>query len=450
MAESYDLVVIGTGTAASVVARQCRNAGWTVAVADERPYGGTCPLRGCNPKKVLRRGAELVDGVRQLQGKGVNDPGLKIAWRDLMAFKKTFTDPVPEKREESLAKLGIATCKGHARFVGAQEVAVGDRQLEARNIVIATGARPMPLPFDGAEHLKSSDDFLELSELPERVLFVGGGYISFEFAHLAARADARVVMLEQGDRTLTYFDADLVDNLRARTEALGIELRLGAAVTAIEPRGDAFRVTAQIDGKEEAFETDLVVHGAGRVPNLDGLGLEAAGVAADKSGVAVNEWLQNPGNPAVYAAGDCVAKSAPPLTPVASLEAETVAANLIKGNHRRPDYTGVPSVVFTLPELVRVGMTEEEARDAGHDVACKTSDMRKWFSVRRVGETHAMAKVLVDRSSDRVLGAHILGPEASELANVFGLAMRAGIRAEYLRDHVSAYPSVLSDITALV
>ncbi|MGH9381687.1 MAG: dihydrolipoyl dehydrogenase family protein [Thermoanaerobaculia bacterium] len=450
MAHRLDLVVLGTGTAAAGVVSRCRDAGWSAAVVDERPFGGTCALRGCDPKKVLRRAAELVDATRLFHGKGIADPGLAVDWPALMDFKRSFTDPVPRAREKALADKGIATFKGSARFVDTNTIVVGEDRLEARYVVIASGAKPVPLTMPGAEHAITSDEFLELDELPGRILFIGGGYVSFEFAHIAARAGARIVMLDRGERPLEAFDADLVAMLVERTRELGVTFHARAEVSSIEKTDTGTRVTAGVEGTEERFVTDLVVHGAGRMAAIEALELDKANVKADRRGVEVNEYLQSTSNPAVYAAGDAAATAGPPLTPVAGLEAKVVAANLLDGNHVTPDYTGIPSAVFTIPELARVGLSEAEAKAQGLEFSPKFSDMRRWYTVRRVGETHAAAKVLVEEGTRRLLGAHVLGPEASELINLFGLAMRSGLHADDLRNLVSAYPSAGSDIGHLI
>lgn len=346
--------------------------------------------------------------------------------------------------------MGMATYKDTARFVAEDAIEVGGDRLQARHVVIASGAEPVALPIAGAEHVTTSDRFLELDDLPRRVLFIGGGYVSFEFAHIAVRADAEVVVLDRGERPLNAFDPDLVDRLLERTHALGIDFRAKAAVERIERAGAALRVSADIDGQSQVFDADLVVHGAGRAPALARLELERGNVRAEKKGVAVNEFLQSVSNPRVYAAGDAAGSPGWPLTPVASLEGEVVAANLLQGNHEEPDYTGVPSAVFTIPELTRVGINEAEAGEQGLEVDVKAVDMSDWYNVARVGETHAAAKVLIEKGTSRILGAHLLGPEASELINFFGLAMRTGLTAVDLKKLVSAYPSAASDLGYLV
>lgn len=450
MNHSFDVIVIGTGTAAATVAGRCRKAGKSVAIIDELPYGGTCALRGCDPKKMLRRGPEIIDAAGRMSGSGIVPSGMHIDWPALVAFKRSFTDPVPAKREKSFEERGMATFHGTARFTGKTIVAVGDDLLEGRNVVIATGAKPRPLNIPGEDLVTTSTGFIELEDLPQRILFVGGGYISFEFAHMAARAGAKVIVLTRGERPLTGFDPDLVEMLVARSKAAGIDLITGAEVKAIEKAADELRVRASVNCNEDWFSADLAVHGAGRVPAVATLDLDKAGVRYGKRGVEVNEFMQSVSNPAIYAAGDAAATPGAPLTPVSSLEGRIAAANLLGGNHAQPDYTGIPSVVFTIPALARVGLLESEARDQGFDFTPKFTDMTDWFTARRVGETHAAAKTLVENNTGRLLGAHLLGPESSEVINLFALAMRNGLKAENLRDFVSAYPSAGSDITHII
>jgi glutathione reductase (NADPH) len=448
--QRVDLAVVGSGVAAGIVARRCRAAGWSVVVIEKRPLGGTCALRGCDPKKVLRRGAEIVEAARLLRGRGITGE-VAIGWPELMAFKRGFTDPVPAARERSVARQGIGVVKGHARFVDETTLAIDGREyVQAQRIVLAVGASPAPLGFDGAQHVITSDDFLELDQLPRRVMFIGGGYVSFELAHLAARAGAEVTIVDRGERPLKAFEPELVELLLDRTRGLGVAFHAGGTVQRVVRNGGGLRAELLIRGRSQATYCDLIVHGAGRSAAIDCLDLSRAEVKASAKGIEVDRFLRSTSNRAVYAAGDAAAGGGPPLTPVASLEAEVVAANLLEGDHLEPDYTGVPSAVFTLPELVRIGLSEAAAREQGFDVETRFSDMREWYSVRRTGETHAAAKMLIDRSSGRLLGAHLLGPEASEVANVLGLAMRESVPVERLQNFVSAYPSAGSDIASLV
>lgn len=410
---------------------------------DKQPFGGTCALRGCDPKKVLVGAAAAIDAAHGLEGRGLRPAGLAIDWAELMTFKRTFTEPYPAHREAGLVRAGIEVMHGAARFVGPSHVAVGATVLEAaRAIVVAVGARPADLPTTGGQHLRSSDQFLELPALPPSLAFVGGGYISFEFAHVAARAGARVTILHRGARPLQGFDPDLVDRLVARTRALGIDVRLGAEVRGIEAIDSGFRVGMAAG---DPVDADLVFHGAGRVPDVDGLDLGAAGVQATRRGVAVNEFFQSVSNPKVYAAGDCADTKGPALTPVAGYEGRIVAANLLEGHRTTAEYTAIPSVAFTLPPLASVGLREDEARAQGLQFSAKLQDTSAWYSSRRLGEEVSACKVLVEDKTGRILGAHLLGPHADEVINLFTLAMRAGMNADAFKKVIWAYPTNGSD-----
>jgi glutathione reductase (NADPH) len=316
---------------------------------------------------------------------------------------------------------------------------------------VAAGAKPVDLKIPGAEHAITSEQFLELDELPERIVFIGGGYISFEFAHIAARAGARATILHRGSRPLVRFDPDLVDQLVGRTRDLGVNIHLQAGLNAITCGSGRFKVLASTEGQERELEADLVVHGAGRVPEIDDMDLVKAGVEWDpQRGVKVNEYLQSISNPAVYAAGDSAATEGPPLTPVASYEGQVVAENLLEGNHQTPNYEGVASVVFTVPPLASVGLHETTARERGLRFRLNHQNTSSWYSSRRVGEQCSGFKILVDETSGGILGAHLLGSEAAETINIFALAIRKGLTAADLKDMLFAYPTHGSDVAYMV
>src|SRR5215470_14156945 len=444
MDRQYDLVVVGTGIA-SAVATRCREAGWSVAVVDRQPFGGTCALRGCVPKKILVSAADAVQGARDLTGKGVPARSLTIDWPELMRFKRSMIGGTTERTEQSWAKMGVEEFHGLARFVGPTTLAVGDDRLTGRHIVIAAGSVPGPLKFPGAERLSTSDRFLELDRMPARVLFVGGGYISFEFAHVAARAGAQVTVLHRGPRPLEAFDPDLVDLLLRRTRELGIRVELDLDVLAVDAAGAGVVVRGRQRGTERRFEADMAVHGAGRVPDIDDLDLAVAGVARDRRGVSVNEFLQSVSNAAVYAGGDAAA-SGPPLTPKADHDAGVLAVNLLQGNRQAVNYDGLASAVFTIPPLASAGLTEKDARAAGLAFRTSWQETSGWFHTRRVGETASGFKVLIEEGTRRILGAHVLGPNAAEVINLFAVAIRQRIPADELKRVIFAYPTYGSDI----
>ena len=213
MSQRYGLIVIGAGMAGVAAANKCAARGWQVAIVDALPYGGTCALRGCDPKKILRRGAEVIDSARLMRGEGIDDADFSISWAGLMKHKHGFTDPVAKSMEDGLRGSGVTTLHGHARFTGPRKLEIDGASYDADCFLVATGARPRPLEFPGHEHIIDSTDFLDLGELPSRILFVGGGFISFESAHIAARAGSSSVIVDRGERPLKGFDPDLVELL---------------------------------------------------------------------------------------------------------------------------------------------------------------------------------------------------------------------------------------------
>ena len=441
----YDVLVIGTGTAASVIAMGCRKAGRSVAVIDHRPFGGTCALRGCDPKKMLIAATEVIDGARRMAAKGVIGP-LRIDWAALQRHKRSFTDKVPEHSEAAYRKAGIDSYHGRARFTGRHTVAVADRdEMTGRVIVIAAGAEPIALPIEGTEHLALSEDFLALEKLPRRLVLVGGGYIGFEFAHIAARAGVEVTILNRGQRPLAGFDPDLVALLVERTRALGVDVRLGSEVQGVQKADGGFTVRTGGAAGAAHLTANLVVHSAGRAPALAELNLDAAGIAHEKGRLQLDAHFCSVSHPAVYAAGDA-AGGPLPLTPVAALEGHAVLENVLHDKHATVDYTGIPSTVFTLPPLARVGLLEAQAREQGLHFRVKHARVSDWYTARRVNESCYAFKVLVEEGSDRVLGAHLIGPEAGEVINLFGFAMRSGLTAAAIRHATFAYPSAASDI----
>lgn len=445
MAEEFDLVVIGTGTGGSASATKCRNAGWTVAVVDDEPYGGTCALRGCDPKKVLIGGAEVVAWHRRMRDHGVAGHAA-IDWPGLMAFKETFIAAVPANRERGFQELGIETLHGETRFSAPDRLVVADREIIGKHFVVAAGASPRALRIPGEEFVVTSTAFLALPTLPRRIAFIGAGYIAMEFAQLAANAGAHATIFGRGV-PLAHFDEDVVNRLVAHFRATGIRVHLGAPVSAVERTATGFRVYTNVsDALSDEF--DLVVHGAGRVPNTARLDLARANVATDEhAAITVNEFLQSISNPRVYAAGNVTLPDGKlPLTPVAAHEGAIVASNLLRGNTKQPNYRGTPSVVFTVPPLAGVGLTEKAARALGIDVRVKAGDSSTWFSNRRTRVPVGMFKTIFDNATDRLVGAHLLGAHADEVINLFGFAMRFELPARELKQAMYSYPSSSSDL----
>lgn len=446
----FDLMILGTGPAATQVALRCSRAGRQVGIVDPRPFGGTCALRGCNPKKVLVRAAELYDWIRRAEGTGLQVDGARIEWSELIDFKRWFADPITPWKENKFKEAGIEQFHGSPRFVSPEVIAVEDQEVQSKAIVVATGAEPLELGIPGEELLTSSADFLELDDLPRRVLFVGAGFVTFEFAHVAARAGAEVTILERLSQPLPHFEAELVECLVERSREIGIDLQTSTEVRSIEKQPDgSLNVTMLSGDTQRSVEVDLVVHGAGRVPNTRGLELDRGNVRYGPKGIEVDQYLQSVSNPAVYAAGDVAASGGLPLSPVAIAEGKTLAHNLLNEDKRSTDYGPVATAVFSVPALAAVGLLEDDARDRGFEFDVHTGDRADDNSMKKVGAKHARYKVLVEKTSDRILGAHLLGPDAAETINLFTLAMRHGITASQLKSTLLLFPTFAHDVRGM-
>lgn len=445
--EKFDVIVIGTGTGSSV-AQRCAKAGKKTAIIDYLPYGGTCALRGCDPKKVLVELAHVLTLNQQLQGKGLSTPA-KGSWKDLMKFKQTFTEPVPGKRENALKSAGITTYHGRAHFISENTLQINETILQAKKFVIANGAKPRKLSIPGEELLTDSTGFLDLQKLPNEILFVGGGYIGFEFAHIASSFGAKVTIVHRGERPLNNFDADLVKLLMKASEAAGIQIILKTTVKEISRGNGHFLIKAEQEGKEISFSTLLAVHSAGRTPDIDDLGLEKVNVSVGKKGVQVNEYMQSVSNPDIYSCGDANDRSLP-LTPVGAKEAIVLASNLLKGNQFKIHYGHIPSNVFSLPPLATVGLTEDAAKIQKLNYKVNYHETTGWNSSKRLNQPATAFKILIDKDTGLILGAHLLGNNAEETINIFAVAMNAGLKASELKKTVFSYPTNASDIVYML
>jgi len=447
--KEYDVFVIGTGTAGKSVAYECAAEGMKVAIADNREFGGTCALHGCDPKKVLAGITEAIQRTEDLKGKGIVAVP-EISWEDLQKFKNTFTDPVPFYTEKKLKKARIEIYHQSPEFIDENTLLVEGKTVKTKKIVIATGQKPMELNIPGREHLLVSDDFLELPELPESIIFAGAGYIGMEFAHIAARFGVKVTVIEFTDRPLGPFEKDIVSHLTKASEDLGIEFIFNAEVSKAEKLQKNFRVSFKRNGKIDSVTARMVFNTTGRVPAIDKLNLEKGNVAFEKGGVSVNEFLQNTTNKNVYSCGDVSASGSLPLTPTSSQEARIVSLNIRNGNKTKMDFPPVPSVVFTTPQLASIGLTEEEAKKKGYDFNVEYKSVPHWFNAKHLNASVYAYKTVVDTKRNLILGAHIIGPEAGEMINLFVLAMCGKLTTENLKQMIFAYPTWGNDIKGMV
>ena len=446
---SYDVVIIGGGNGGMGVTVPTRHAGLKVALLEPAELGGTCSNRGCTPKKVLVAAAHTLDQIAHAGAHHISVGPAKLDWAALIEREKQLIAGIPGSLAAAMEKRGVHLVRAHGHFVTPNAVRAGGQIYEAEHIVIATGSRPRPLAFPGAELMITSDDVLSEREQPRDVVFVGGGVIAFEFAHVYARGGTRVTILQAGGRFLPRHDADAVESILEETRRLGIDARGSIAVKAIAAVGDRLRVSFEEDGMERTVEADRVVNGAGRIANVEGLDLESGGIAFEHGRMLHDDHLRSTSNHAAWIVGDALPDT-PQLSPLATYEGRIVGQNIVDGPKHKPDYAAIPACLYTIPAVASVGLTEEDARDRGLDVHIAVNDMRQWLSGRTFAESVAWAKVISEAGSKRILGAHIVGHGGEELIHVFALAMRHGITTADFGDMVYAFPTFAADMRHMV
>jgi len=449
MAADFDLIVLGSGNAGMGAAGVARAAGKTVAMVECRDVGGTCPLRGCVPKKVLVAAAQALHQIELAGIHHIEAGPARLDWPRLVEREQGFVRGVPDEFAKSLENRGIELLRGEARFVDATAVTVDGRRLQAGKVVIATGSTPRNLPIPGSEYTITSDDILVMPELPESIIFIGGGVIALEFSHVFARAGVDVTILEAMHRLLPRIEADLVEQVTKESRRIGIDILTDAQVDRVEMTGGERTVHFRHGGRARRCSAAVVANGIGRVPDVERLDLDAAGIDHEGAAIAVDDYLRSLSNADAFVAGDALAGSAQ-LSPLATYEGRLAGRNAVEGTKEKADYTAVPACVFTVPAAASVGLTEAEAREKGLDFAAKVNAMGMWRSSQTHAETVSWAKILVEAGSDRVLGAHMIGHAAEEVIHLFAMAMRHGITADRIAGAVYAYPTFASDIKFLV
>jgi glutathione reductase (NADPH) len=446
--EKFDVIVIGTGTAGQTAAFDLAAEGFRVAIAENSPNpGGVCALKGCQAKKWFYETMEISARSGHMQGKGVTDLP-RFSWEQVLKEKNRFTSKIPESTTAGLKGADIAYLTGQAQFVDTRTLRIDNHDYHARYVIVAAGAIPGELPIDGAKHLITSDDFLDLTALPRRIAFIGGGFISFEFAHFAARLGSiagHVHILEAGERPLGPFDKDLVTQLVKASEADGIQVRTNVSVTSVTKNGDEYTVHFK---SGPPLVVDQVVNSAGRIPNIEPLALDAAGIKSSRRGIDVNPAMQT-SIPSIFAIGDCA--DTVMLARVADMEAHVAARAVLAMENGSDlpamDYRAVPAVLFTYPQLGMVGKTEETLQKENTPYWKSYETDLGWPTYRRIGMKHAAYKILVDENG-YILGAHFLGDNTTGLVNTFKQAMLDNAPVKKVKqDHImSPYPSRESDI----
>ncbi len=444
MAEfDYDLFTIGAGSGGVAGSRRAATYGAKVAIAESVRVAGTCVLRGCVPKKLLVYGVHFADELEDAAGYGWSIGAHSLDWAKLVQAKDKEIDRLHGIYIKMLKDAGVEIIDGWAEITGPNTVHINGRTIRARNILIATGGKPEKPAIPGIEHAITSNEALDLKALPKRMVIVGGGYIAVEFAGIFAAAGVEVTEIIRADAILRGFDGDVRSHLTAEMTKRGIAIKPGVRIARIDKAGQGFRLTSD---NGETFDTDLVMYATGRVPNTSGMGLEKVGVQLNKRGaVAVDEWQQTT-VPGIYAVGDCTDRIN--LTPVAIAEARALAETLFNRNPLQMDHGTVPSAVFSQPPVGTVGLSEEAARQIGPvDVYRATFRPMKFVLPNR--DEKAMMKLVVDRETNKVVGAHMVGPDAPEIIQGLAIGVKAGLTKTQWDRTVAIHPTAAEEFVLM-
>jgi glutathione reductase (NADPH) len=447
MTYDFDLFVIGAGSGGVRAARFAAGFGARVAVAESRYLGGTCVNVGCVPKKLLVYGAHFADEFEQASGFGWTLGGKPdFDWATLISNKNREIQRLNGIYRNLLVNSGVTLLESHAKVVDPHHVEVDGKTYSAEHILIATGGWPQIPEIPGHEHAINSNQAFFLKELPKRVLVVGGGYIAVEFASIFNGLGADTTLLYRGELFLRGFDGAVRKHLKEELSKSGINLQFKADIVRIDKQADGSLQATLKDGR--VLDTDCVFYATGRRPMLDNLGLENTKVALDERGfIAVDDQFQT-AEPSILALGDVIGRVQ--LTPVALAEGMAVARRLFKPEQYRPvDYQHIPTAVFSLPNIGTVGLTEEQARDAGHKVAIFQSDFKPMKLTLTSSQERTLMKLVVDADSDKVLGCHMVGPDAGEIVQGLAVALKAGATKRIFDDTLGVHPTAAEEFVTM-
>ncbi|MDX5373731.1 MAG: glutathione-disulfide reductase [Pseudomonadaceae bacterium] len=446
MTHDFDLFVIGAGSGGVRAARFAAGFGARVAVAESRYLGGTCVNVGCVPKKLLVYGAHFAEDFEQAAGFGWNLGAADFDWPTLIANKNREIQRLNGIYRNLLVGSGVSLLEGHARILDPHCVEVNGQRYSARHILIATGGWPQLPDIPGKELAISSNEAFHLQQLPRRVLVVGGGYIAVEFASIFHGFGAQTSLLYRGELFLRGFDGAVRRHLREELEKKGLDLQFNSDIERIERQADGSLLATLRDGRQ--LETDCVFYATGRRPMLDNLGLENTGVELDERGfIRVDEQYQT-AEPSILALGDVIGRVQ--LTPVALAEGMALARRLFRPEEYRPvDYRNIPTAVFSLPNIATVGLTEEQARAEGYAVKVFESRFRPMKLTLTECQERTLMKLVVDADTDRVLGCHMVGPEAGEIVQGLAVAIKAGATKRVFDDTLGIHPTAAEEFVTL-
>lgn len=445
MQYDFDLLVIGAGSGGVRMARRAADYGVKVAICEQNALGGTCVNVGCIPKKLLVYAAEFADAFEDAKAYGWQLPAAQFHWQTLRENVQQEIQRINQAYQHLLTDAGITVLHGSARMVAAHKVELNGKTISARYIVIATGAKALMPPIDGIEYAVNSDAMFQLTTLPERLVIIGGGYIASEFAGIFQRLGSRVTVIAKSPRLLMGFDADCADFCARKMQQNGINLHVNSTAQSVQKQADG-SYTVITDDQQQVF-ADLVLVAAGRKANIASLALESVNLQLDKQGFIIVDKQFATNIDSIYALGDVTGGMQ--LTPVAIAEAEALAGYLFDDQPGEINPDLVPTTVFANPPLAKVGLTEQQAREKGLDI----SVFSKTFKGLKTQLTGANAgnylKLIVDKHTDKVLGAHLAGQDAGEIMQGIAIAMQAGAKKADFDRTIAIHPTAAEEFVSL-
>jgi glutathione reductase (NADPH) len=445
MAEyDYDLYVIGAGSGGVRCARMSASYGARVAVAEELYLGGTCVNVGCVPKKLFSYGSHYPAAFEDAAGYGWNVGESTLDWKRLIENKNCEIERLNGIYRTILGDSDVTIHEARASLKDAHTVLVGGEEVTADKILVATGGWPTVPDFPGKEHAITSNEAFFLEDLPKRVIMVGGGYIAVEFAGILHGYGSHVTQLYRGDMFLRGFDQDLRSHLAAEMLKQGIDLRFNANIASLEKTADGVVATLE-DGS--TLEADVVMYATGRAPNTRNIGLEELGVEIKKDGSIVVDDQFKTSVDNIYALGDVIDRFQ--LTPVAIAEAMVLSGNLFNGQNLSTDYADIPTAVFSHPNIGTVGLSEEQAREEYADIDVYKSDFKPMLHTLSGRDERTLMKLIVDKASDRVVGCHMVGPDAGEIIQGMGVALKAGATKAQFDATVGIHPTAAEEFVTM-
>ncbi|MET0286672.1 MAG: glutathione-disulfide reductase [Polyangiales bacterium] len=441
----FDLFTIGAGSGGVAGSRRAAGYGARVGICEDDRVGGTCVLRGCVPKKLLVYGAHVAEELEEARGFGWTIPTPSFSWPDLIAAKNQELDRLNGIYLGLLRKAGVEILEGRGRLIDRNTVQVGARTITAKRILVATGSRPVLPPTPGIEHAITSNEALELPQLPKRIVIVGGGYIAVEFAGIFHALGAEVTLVIRGDTVLKGFDADIRSHLTEELVRSGMTILAGSLIDRIEKVQDGIR--AHVRNSSTVLEADHILYAVGRAPNTDGLGLRELGVQLGTlNAIEVDAWSKTNVD-GIYAVGDVTNRQM--LTPVAIAEARAFAETEFNDNPTQFDGARAPTAVFSMPPVATVGLSELQARQQGHTVDVYHSRFRPLKHTLSGSSRRVMMKLVVDRASDVVLGCHMVGADAAEIMQGMAIALECGATKKQFDRTVGIHPSSAEEFVTM-